>query len=95
MPGLTLPKPGIDEIEAEFLPTFQTAYKTAPFLGSIDAWAKLNVELPAGYNPPGKFDVKASPYFVEPFTPAFVKSTTAGGPTISPGEREDRLARLG
>jgi hypothetical protein len=64
---LELPRLTAEEMEAEFLPAFQTAYKTAPFLGSIDDWAKAHVVLPAGYCPPGNFDVNISPYFKEVF----------------------------
>jgi hypothetical protein len=43
------------------------AFGAAPWIGSIDEWAKSNVILPAGYCPPGNYDVNISPYFKEIF----------------------------
>ena len=63
-----LPRYTSEETEAEFLPSFNTAYRTAPWIGSIDDWAKHNVILPAGYSPPGNYDVGLSPYFKEVFS---------------------------
>lgn len=67
MPAIELPKPTLEELELEFLPYFQKPFSKPPFLGQIYEWASENVELPAGYSPPGKYDVGLSPMFIEPF----------------------------
>ncbi len=55
-----------EEIEAEFLPSFQGGFK-APFLGPIYKWASEYVTLPNAYNPPGRFSVDLSRYLTGPF----------------------------
>ena len=53
----------------EGIEALQKAFRVVPFLGSIDEWARRgNVILPAGYNPPGQYDVSISPYFKDVFT---------------------------
>lgn len=52
----------------EGIVALETAFGAAPFLGSIDDWAKSNVILPAGYSPSGNYNVNISPYFQDVFS---------------------------
>lgn len=51
------------EVEKEFLPSFVGQFK-APYLDKIWKWAIENITLPIGYNPPGKFSVDQSQWFI-------------------------------
>lgn len=55
----------INEIEKEFLPILQSAFKSK-YVGGITEWANKNIVLPIGYNPPGLFDAEFSRYLIAP-----------------------------
>jgi hypothetical protein len=52
-------------LEREFLPSFQSGFKS-PWTGSIENWAAENVVLTIAYRPPGAFSIDRSRYMIDP-----------------------------